>query len=124
MATRREASTTQIAGSGLGLISCQDSKFVAPWPIDIDAGTDSAGGSGDSGGDSGESDSGHSGQDTNGKGDTDCGGSDHKTMPVPKVLVVLATTSDEPGQDGSSAKVLAMTTVTYLITAWYQRQRL
>jgi len=47
-----------------------------------------------------------------------------KTMPVPKVLVVLATASDEPGQDGSSAKVLAMTTVTYLITAWYQRQRL
>ena len=46
-----------------------------------------------------------------------------KTMPVPKVLVVLATASDEPGQDGSSAKVLAMTTVTYLITAWYQRQR-
>jgi len=76
LATRREASTTQIAGSGLGLISCQDSKFVAPWPIDIDAGTDSAGGAGDSGGDSGESDSGHSGQDTNGKGDTDCGGSD------------------------------------------------
>ena len=75
LATRREASTTQIAGSGLGLISCQDSKFVAPWPIDIDAGTDSAGGAGDSGGDSGESDSGHSGQDTNGI-DTDCGGSD------------------------------------------------
>ena len=75
MATRREASTTKIAGSGLGLISCQDSKFVAPWPIDIDAGTDGAGGAGDRGGDSGESDSGHSGQDTNGI-DTDCGGSD------------------------------------------------
>ena len=122
MATRREASTTQIAGSGLGLISCQDSKFVAPWPIDIDAGTDSAGGAGDSGGDSGESDSGHSGQDTNEKVTPIAAGLT-KTMPVPKVLVVLATASDEPGQDGSSAKVLAMTTVTYLITAWYQRQR-
>ena len=45
-------------------------------------------------------------------------------MPVPKVLVVLATASDEPGKDGPGAKLLAMTTVTYLITARYQRQRL